>query len=245
MENALGKPMTDTRGHRCTCEQSHEFWRPYPIPRACPVMTPWGGPCGARITIGDFYAILKVQNGRIRQAMEDVGVSTASELARRAGQGATAVGRLLNFKISPRRPTDGQWRRVTIDVCDALMVDPADIFPDHLTVTMDSNQIAGYVERGQIPHADHRKLPSPVEAAVAGELKEKIGKALETLTFREAEIIKLLYGVGDGREYTLEECATIFSITRERVRQIFAKGLRKLQHPERSAILGDFVVEDR
>jgi RNA polymerase sigma factor (sigma-70 family) len=56
---------------------------------------------------------------------------------------------------------------------------------------------------------------------------------LKTLTYREREIIKLRYGLGDGYTYTLEEVGRIFKVTRERVRQIEAKAIRKLQHPTR------------
>ena len=62
-------------------------------------------------------------------------------------------------------------------------------------------------------------------------LKDKIEQVLKTLTYREREIIKLRYGLGDGYTYTLEEVGGIFKVTRERVRQIEAKAVRKLQHP--------------
>ena len=72
-------------------------------------------------------------------------------------------------------------------------------------------------------------------------LKDKIEQALKTLTFREREIIKLRYGIGDGYTYTLEEVGRIFKVTRERVRQIEAKAVRKLQHPVRSRKLEGFL----
>jgi RNA polymerase primary sigma factor len=72
-------------------------------------------------------------------------------------------------------------------------------------------------------------------------LKERIENVLSTLTFREREIIKLRYGIGDGYTYTLEEVGRIFRVTRERVRQIEAKAVRKLQHPVRARRLGGFL----
>jgi hypothetical protein len=72
-------------------------------------------------------------------------------------------------------------------------------------------------------------------------LKEKIETVLQTLSFREREIIKLRYGIGDGYTYTLEEVGRIFKVTRERVRQIEAKAIRKLQHPIRSRKLEGFL----
>lgn len=82
---------------------------------------------------------------------------------------------------------------------------------------------------------------SPVIAATHEMLKDKIEKVLQTLTYREREIIKLRYGIGDGYTYTLEEVGKLFNVTRERVRQIEAKAVRKLQHPVRSRKLEGFL----
>ena len=82
---------------------------------------------------------------------------------------------------------------------------------------------------------------SPVQAATQEMLKDKIDQVLKTLTYREREIIKLRYGLGDGYTYTLEEVGRIFKVTRERVRQSEAKAVRKLQHPVRSRQLEGFL----
>jgi RNA polymerase primary sigma factor len=84
-------------------------------------------------------------------------------------------------------------------------------------------------------------VESPVNAATQEMLKDKIEQVLKTLTYREREIIKLRYGLGDGYTYTLEEVGRIFKVTRERVRQIEAKAVRKLQHPVRSRQLEGFL----
>jgi RNA polymerase primary sigma factor len=83
-------------------------------------------------------------------------------------------------------------------------------------------------------------VESPVQSASREMLKDRIESVLDTLTFREREIIKLRYGIGDGYTYTLEEVGRIFRVTRERVRQIEAKAVRKLQHPVRARRLGGF-----
>lgn len=82
---------------------------------------------------------------------------------------------------------------------------------------------------------------SPVQSAAHEMLKERIDEILKTLTYREREIIKLRYGLGDGYTYTLEEVGRIFKVTRERVRQVEAKAIRKLQHPVRCRRLEGFV----
>lgn len=72
-------------------------------------------------------------------------------------------------------------------------------------------------------------------------LKARISKVLKTLTYREREIIRLRYGLADGYSYTLEEVGHIFSVTRERIRQIESKAVRKLQQPHRSRELVSFL----
>jgi RNA polymerase primary sigma factor len=87
-------------------------------------------------------------------------------------------------------------------------------------------------------------VESPVEGAGQEMLKERISSVLQTLSFREREIIRLRYGIGDGYTYTLEEVGRIFKVTRERVRQIEAKAVRKLQHPIRARLLEGFLERE-
>jgi RNA polymerase primary sigma factor len=88
---------------------------------------------------------------------------------------------------------------------------------------------------------EDEKADNPVESATQEMLKDKIEQVLKTLTYREREIIKLRYGIGDGYTYTLEEVGRIFKVTRERVRQVEAKAIRKLQHPVRARKLEGFL----
>jgi len=82
---------------------------------------------------------------------------------------------------------------------------------------------------------------TPADTAMQQMLRDKINHVLKSLTYREREIIKLRYGLGDGYSYTLEETGRIFKVTRERIRQIESKALRKLQHQTRSNHLKGFV----
>ncbi len=88
------------------------------------------------------------------------------------------------------------------------------------------------------------RAESPISSAGSEMLKDRIEEVLKTLTYREREIIKLRYGIGDGYTYTLEEVGKIFKVTRERVRQVEAKAIRKLQHPVRSRKLEGFLEKD-
>ena len=84
-------------------------------------------------------------------------------------------------------------------------------------------------------------VDSPINTAGGEMLKDRVEEVLKTLTYREREIIKLRYGIGDGYTYTLEEVGKIFKVTRERVRQVEAKAIRKLQHPVRARKLQGFL----
>lgn len=89
-----------------------------------------------------------------------------------------------------------------------------------------------------IPDED---VPSPAEAAAFSMLKEQLLEVLGTLTDREQKVLKLRFGLEDGRARTLEEVGKEFDVTRERIRQIEAKALRKLRHPSRSKKLKDYL----
>jgi RNA polymerase primary sigma factor len=82
---------------------------------------------------------------------------------------------------------------------------------------------------------------SPADSATFSMLREELANALESLTERERQVVKLRFGLEDGRARTLEEVGREFNVTRERIRQIEAKALRKLRHPSRSKRLKDFL----
>ena len=84
-------------------------------------------------------------------------------------------------------------------------------------------------------------VPVPADAAAFTLLKEQLDEVLMTLTEREQKVLRLRFGLDDGRQRTLEEVGTVFDVTRERIRQIEAKALRKLRHPSRSRKLKDYL----
>jgi RNA polymerase primary sigma factor len=82
---------------------------------------------------------------------------------------------------------------------------------------------------------------SPIEAVTDIILKEQTAKVLATMSDREEKVLRMRFRVGEQREHTLEEVGQVFNVTRERIRQIEAKALRKLRHPNRRNILKSFV----
>ena len=88
---------------------------------------------------------------------------------------------------------------------------------------------------------EDRSTMAPAEAASFRLLKEQVSEVLDTLTERERKVLQLRFGLEDGRSRTLEGVGMEFGVTRERIRQIEAKALRKLRHPSRSRRLKDFL----
>ena len=97
----------------------------------------------------------------------------------------------------------------------------------------DSSQLGDFIE--------DEDAPSPIDAAAREMLREQIQQALDGLLDRERQVLELRFGLTDGKDHTLEEVSRYFNVTRERVRQIEAKALRKLRHPTRSRPLKDYL----
>ncbi|MCG3192153.1 MAG: RNA polymerase sigma factor RpoD [Thermoanaerobaculia bacterium] len=88
---------------------------------------------------------------------------------------------------------------------------------------------------------EDRQVVSPIDAVILANLKDQTRRTLKTLTPREEQVLRMRFGVGDGSEHTLEEVGKSFNVTRERIRQIESKALRKLRHPSRAKKLRPFV----
>ena len=120
-----------------------------------------------------------------------------------------------------------------------------DFLPCQMRVWLDGRcgSQRSYISAEKVQHdfIQDNNIPVPAEEAAYTLLREQLEEVMETLTEREEKVIRLRYGLGDGRPRTLEEVGKEFNVTRERIRQIEAKALRKLRHPSRSRILKDYL----
>lgn len=138
-----------------------------------------------------------------------------------------------------RLPTNEETARAAgIDLEESLHVLDIGRTPVSLDRPIGESEDCSFGEFVEDEHTDN-----PLKLANNGLLREKIEELLKTLTYREREIVRLRYGLADGYCYTLEEVGRIFKVTRERVRQIEAKAVAKLQHPVRSAELSEYVAD--
>ena len=147
-------------------------------------------------------------------------------------------------KVS-RRMLQEQGREVTDEEIAKEMGMPTEKVREIMKIAQDPISLETPIGEEEDSHIgdfiEDRETPAPADAASYALLREQLNEVLHTLTPREENVLKLRYGLEDGRTHTLEEVGQKFDITRERIRQIEGKALRKLRHPSRSKKLKDFL----
>jgi RNA polymerase primary sigma factor len=126
-----------------------------------------------------------------------------------------------------------KWRQAANKVREILHISQDPMSLELPVGNEDSTQLGDFIE--------DESVVEPVDAASARLLSEQVRNVLEFLNEREREVLEMRFGLNDGRDHTLEEVGKKFGVTRERIRQIEAKALRKLRHPSRSRSLRDYL----
>jgi RNA polymerase primary sigma factor len=144
-----------------------------------------------------------------------------------------------------RRLAQEHGREPTIGEISEQMEMPPEMVEEILKISQQPISLETPIGEEEDTHLgdfiEDRKIMSPVDTASHELLKNQIGDVLDTLTPREQRVLRLRFGLDDGRSRTLEEVGREFKVTRERIRQIEAKALRKLRHPTRSRRLKDYL----
>jgi RNA polymerase primary sigma factor len=128
---------------------------------------------------------------------------------------------------------DRMWQRAAAKVRRIIRIAQEPMSLETPVGAEESSQLGDFIE--------DETMPEPVDAAAKELLKEQVRNALSVLTERERQVLEMRFGLRDGKDYTLEEVGKHFKVTRERIRQIEAKALRKLRHPTRSRHLRDYL----
>ncbi len=126
-----------------------------------------------------------------------------------------------------------KWKRAAAKVRRIIRIAQEPMSLETPVGTEETSQLGDFIE--------DESMPEPVDAAARELLKEQVQNALSVLTERERQVLEMRFGLRDGKDYTLEEVGRHFQVTRERIRQIEAKALRKLRHPTRSRHLRDYL----
>ena len=190
-----------------------------------------------RIPVHLFESItrlLRVQRGLVQQYGRE---PTNDELALASGMMAEADVQLINRSKAEGTPLDREvqrrWSWASAKVQRILQSAEEPVSLERPVGDEDSSQLGDFIE-------DDEAL-EPMDAAAREMLREQVQSALAALSERERQVLELRFGLIDGKDHTLEEVSRYFNVTRERIRQIEAKALRKLRHPTRSRHLREYL----
>lgn len=190
-----------------------------------------------RIPVHLFESISRILRAQ-RQLTQELGREpTTRELALEVGYlPAPDVQEVMRAEAEERPPEPAVQRRLefaTQKVDRVLRSAEEPVSLEGPVGDEESSQLGDFIE--------DEDAPSPIDAAAREMLREQIQQALDGLLDRERQVLELRFGLTDGKDHTLEEVSRYFNVTRERVRQIEAKALRKLRHPTRSRPLKDYL----
>jgi RNA polymerase primary sigma factor len=190
-----------------------------------------------RIPVHIFESInrlLRVQRTLIQKLGRE---PTSEDIALEAGYLETKDRQAILYSLQEDQPVAAdirrRWTRAAAKVNRILQAMEEPMSLESPVGSEDSSQLGDFIE--------DEDAPEPMDEAARDMLRESIKNALAVLSDRERQVLELRFGLMDGKEHTLEEVGVYFNVTRERIRQIEAKALRKLRHPTRSRHLRDYL----
>lgn len=199
----------------------------------------------------DEYRVkITVRNNLLMTAIEEAGYKSQTDFARAIGSTATKVNALVAMREPPLN-MNGEFSEVAKLVMEALGACPTDLWTEQqLTLQLRKNSTnmnmgANTLRLMMSDPNDPALLENDIDdmGLFREELKDVMTDMLDSMTPREAKVLRLRFGIG-CEEHTLEDAAKVFGCTRERVRQIEARALRKMRHPSRSDHIKDFMMGD-
>ncbi len=192
----------------------------------------------------EYRIDMRIRNNLILTKIEEAGYPSAMSFCKATG---VSYGRLIDF-ISMRRPIYNKYGQINKSIeklCKELNCLPEEIFSaSQMEASLKTNKRTLKVNEAEaifmLSQSDSQKMLE--DHYSDDQMSNAVDKALATLTPRETKVIQMRMGLGDySHEHTLLEVAEAFDVTRERVRQIEAKALRKMRHPDRADKLKEFI----
>lgn len=184
----------------------------------------------------DIRILLKIKNNLILKMAEDLWETTnQNEISRKIGISPSRFGGYINFKRDPIKYAGGinqvsgkivGWKSEVYKISEAFGCEPEDIFPEHLQKIRKNNYEIECDSQFLIEDIKNQE-----ELVLDSEIKKMISSSLQNLNRKEETILRLRFGFEEDGEHTFQEIANQLGLTRERVRQIEAKALRKLRVP--------------
>jgi RNA polymerase primary sigma factor len=195
----------------------------------------------------EYNVKVTVRNNLILKAIKDFGYTNLNNFAKATGIGVTGIYSLVNL-MEPPIGAKGEFIKPAKELMEVLGACPSELWTDEqLTLRLDSNRTERVMSKEALQvtlQSSARSLIGldyPEQEMVEEDMARVMTDKLDSLTPREAKVLRLRFGFDGGGGRTLEEVGAIFKVTRELIRQIEARALRKLRHPTRSDDLKQFV----
>ena len=191
----------------------------------------------------DYRIEVKIKNNLLWQAMQSKGIKNAAHLSRETGVTQTVVGRYLNLveKVYDRQ---GNYKESFQKICDYFNMMPAELYPEERMIEpLENNKRVIEANAAELLQLGSRES-DPTEVIRLEQRAEAAHKLLDLLSEREALVVNLRSGM-DGDPHTLEEIGALIGKSKERVRQIYDKAIRKMRRPQRLEYAGlDYYTMD-
>lgn len=184
----------------------------------------------------DYRIEVKIKNNLLWQAMQSKGIKNAAHLSRETGVTQTVVGRYLNLveKVYDRQ---GNYKESFQKICDYFNMMPAELYPEERMIEpLENNKRVMEANAAELLQLGSRES-DPTEVIRLEQRAEAVHKLLDLLSEREALVVNLRSGM-DGDPHTLEEIGALIGKSKERVRQIYDKAIRKMRRPQRLEYAG-------
>lgn len=189
---------------------------------------------------GEYRVKVSVRNNLILTAIEEAGYTSVSHFCRSNGINLASMHNMIGLKLSPIGK-GGEFCKVAKQTMEALCLCPTDLWTsEQLNMSISSNAREFSVEEDELLKimtggiSDMLNGDDPEKEIKHSYIKNSVNEAISSLTPREEEVLKLRFGIDNGEELTLEEVGHHFDVSKERIRQMEMKALRKLRHPSRA-----------